>query len=55
MEEGLNLRAIQQELGHECPKTTAIYTQLTAPAQQNTVEIINTMVSRLSIKLDGGL
>jgi site-specific recombinase XerD len=53
VEEGLNLRAIQHELGHECPKTTAIYTQLTAPAQQNTVEIINTMVSRLSIKLDG--
>jgi integrase/recombinase XerD len=53
VEAGLNLRAIQHELGHECPKTTAIYTQLTAPAQQNTVEIINTMVSRLSIKLDG--
>ena len=53
VEEGLNLRAIQHELGHECPKTTALYTQLTAPAQQNTVEIINSMVSRLSIKLDG--
>ena len=53
VEVGLNLRAIQHELGHECPKTTAIYTQLTAPAQQNTVEVINTMVNRLSITLDG--
>jgi integrase len=53
VEVGLNLRAIQHELGHECPKTTALYTQLTAPAQQNTAKIINTMVNRLSIKLDG--
>lgn len=53
VEEGLNLRAIQHELGHECPKTTAIYTQLTAPTQQNAIHIINTMVSRLSITLDG--
>jgi integrase/recombinase XerD len=53
VEAGLNLRAIQHELGHDSPKTTALYTQLTAPAQQNTVKIINTMVSRLTIKLDG--
>ena len=53
VEAGLNLRAIQHELGHESPKTTAIYTQLTTPTQQNTLEIINAMVGRLSIKLDG--
>jgi len=53
MEAGLNLRAIQKEMGHGCPKTTAIYTQLTEPVQQNTMAIINTMVNRLSINLDG--
>jgi len=53
LEAGLNLRAIQQEMGHGSPKTTAIYTQLTEPVQQNTVAIINAMVNRLSINLDG--
>ena len=53
LEEGLNLRALQEELGHESPKTTAIYTRLTDQVQQNTAEIINIMVSRLSITLDG--
>lgn len=53
VEQGLNLRAIQQEMGHECPKTTAIYTRLTEPAHQRTAEIINSLVDRLSISLDG--
>jgi len=49
VEEGCHLRAIQKELGHECPKTTALYTQLTESTQQNTAAIINTLVDRLSI------
>ncbi len=49
VEEGLNLRAIQKELGHESPKTTALYTQLTDPVQQDTARLINTMVGRLSM------
>ena len=49
VDEGLHLRAIQKEMGHDCPKTTALYTQLTEPARQNAVEIINAMVNRLSI------
>ena len=53
LEEGLNLRAIQKEMGHGCPKTTAIYTQLTEPVQQNTSEMINTMVNRLTIRWEG--
>jgi len=52
VEVGLNLRAIQQELGHESPKTTVIYTQLTEPVKQNTTELINTMMGRLSIALN---
>jgi len=53
VETGLNLRAIQQEMGHECPKTTALYTQLTAVTHQNTSEVINQLVNRLDLKLDG--
>lgn len=53
VEEGLHLRAIQKELGHESPKTTARYTQLTEPARLNATETINTMVNRLTITLDG--
>ena len=28
MAAGVHLRAIQQEMGHDSPKTTAVYTQL---------------------------
>ena len=36
LEQGLSLRAIQELLGHECPKTTAIYTRLTETTELNT-------------------
>ena len=51
VEEGLNLRAIQNELGHTCPKTTALYTQLTETTQQNTHAYINSMVNRFLLAL----
>ena len=55
VEQGLNLRAIQQEMGHKCPKTTALYTQLSEPMQQQVSQIINSLVERLSLSLsDGG-
>ncbi len=53
VEAGLNLRAIQHEMGHECPKTTALYTQLTDVTHGNTDEVINKLIRRLRIKLDG--
>lgn len=53
MEAGVNLRAIQHEMGHECPKTTALYTQLTEVTQQNTGALINRLVDRLNLALDG--
>lgn len=53
VETGLNLRAIQQEMGHECPKTTALYTQLTEVTQHNTGKLINRLVDRLRLTLDG--
>jgi len=51
--EGLNLHAIQKLLGHESPLTTAIYTQLTESAHQNSAAIIDTMLNQLTINLDG--
>ncbi len=53
VETGLNLRAIQHEMGHDCPKTTALYTQLSEVAHQNTSKMINHLVSRLRLTLDG--
>ena len=53
VETGLNLRAIQQEMGHECPKTTALYTQFTVAAQKKTSGIITRRVNRLHLNLDG--
>lgn len=51
MEQGVNLRAIQKQMGHECPKTTAIYTQLTQSVQNNTEPLIDQLVDRLSFTL----
>lgn len=53
VEAGVNLRAIQHEMGHECPKTTALYTQLTEVTQHNTDKLINKLVNRLNLSLDG--
>ncbi len=53
VEAGLHLRAIQHEMGHECPKTTALYTQLTDATHQNTGEIINSMVDQLKLTFTG--
>lgn len=53
MEAGLNLRAIQQEMGHECPKTTALYTQLTDTVNQHTDSLINELMDTLALTLDG--
>jgi len=52
VEAGLNLRSIQHEMGHECPKTTALYTQLTDVSHANTDKIINKLVNRLHIRFE---
>jgi integrase/recombinase XerD len=41
LEEGVNLRLIQNYLGHTSPATTSLYTHLTARAQQMAVDAIN--------------
>lgn len=52
LEQGLSLRAIQKILGHMCPKTTAIYTQLTQAAELNTQKTINQLIDGLTLKGD---
>ena len=53
VETGLNLRSIQHEMGHECPKTTALYTQLTEVVHQDTHKLINRLVNRLNLAMNG--
>jgi|TARA_R110002095_G_scaffold188702_3_gene166267 hypothetical protein len=36
-------------MGHECPKTTALYTQLTEAAEQNTSALIDALMARLAL------
>lgn len=50
VEAGVNLRAIQTAMGHDCPKTTAIYTQLTEVTQKDSDQRINRMVTRLRVR-----
>ena len=45
LEAGVNLRLIQEYLGHSTPKTTAIYTHLTSRAQINARETINKLMA----------
>jgi integrase/recombinase XerD len=47
---GVSLRAIQHEMGHECPKTTALYTQLSTHTQQDTDKRINGLLTRLRVR-----
>lgn len=45
LEAGVNLRLIQEYLGHNSPKTTSIYTHLTSKAQQTATKTINQLMS----------
>jgi site-specific recombinase XerD len=48
LEQGVDLRIIQQILGHATPQTTMVYTQLTEPALKPATAIINQLMADLS-------
>jgi integrase/recombinase XerD len=52
VEAGVNLRAIQHQLGHQSPTTTALYTQLTEAAHQDVTRLINGLVDELTFTLE---
>jgi integrase/recombinase XerD len=45
LEAGVNLRLIQEWLGHNSPTTTSVYTHLTARAEQLGAEVINRVMT----------
>jgi site-specific recombinase XerD len=47
LENGVNLRQIQEYLGHSTPKTTAIYTHLTESSCKQASEVINRLMEGL--------
>jgi len=47
LEAGVNLRLIQEWLGHNSPTTTSVYTHLTAKAEQLGAEVINRVMTAL--------
>lgn len=47
LEGGVNLRLIQEYLGHSSPATTSLYTHLTARAEQLGADIINRLIGDL--------
>jgi integrase/recombinase XerD len=49
LEAGVSLRAIQDQMGHQSPKTTALYTQLTEATQQDTAACLNSMLDSLKL------
>ena len=51
IEAGLNLRSLQQQLGHSDPQTTARYVRLTEKSQQNSAELINQTITTLASAL----
>lgn len=47
LEAGVNLRIIQNILGHSSPTTTAIYTHLTQEVRQSVVAPLNELMREL--------
>ena len=47
LEMGLDLRSIQELLGHDSPATTAMYTQLTQTLRQNTASVIEFLMGKM--------
>jgi site-specific recombinase XerD len=48
IEAGLNLRSLQQQLGHADPNTTVRYVRLSERTQNNSAELIDDVIARLT-------
>jgi integrase len=48
IEAGLNLRAVQEQLGHGCPKTTARYVRITEKSSGDAQALIDGLIGELS-------
>jgi len=51
IEHGMDLRSLQELLGHESPDTTAIYTQLTETLHKNNNAIVNEFVNLIAMPI----
>jgi site-specific recombinase XerD len=49
VESGVQLRLIQELLGHEDPKTTLLYTKISEVSAQNRVREVNNLVNRIRL------
>jgi integrase len=47
IEAGLNLRAVQEQLGHACPKTTARYVRITERSMGDSQAMIEALIHQL--------
>jgi len=53
VEAGLNLRAVQEQLGHACPRTTARYVRMTEKSRLDKCTVINGLVDTLAGAFEG--
>ena len=54
LEAGVNIRRIQQYLGHSSLNTTMVYLHLTTQGHENAYGIINDLMSPLGLKTPAG-
>jgi len=48
IEAGLNLRAVQDQLGHACPSTTARYVRITEKSTADAQDMLNALIGQLA-------
>lgn len=49
LKRGMDLRSLQELLGHNSPTTTALYTQLTDTTYKNNQDIVNNLANKIDM------